>query len=109
MFALHSLCFKKMFLPLKEPLVVTLSETCALTSRTYVVEQSMTILNLLEVLRLLWSHSSIFDLEKKLKNAIFLVFFSQRKTFSGNCHLSFSEIFKTNCQEDIKLLIFSNI
>ena len=33
------------FLPLKEPLVAHLSETCAFFSRKYVVEQNMSIQN----------------------------------------------------------------
>ena len=53
------------FLSLKEPLVATLSETCAVTSRTNVAGQGMTIPNLLETLRLLCSYSSVSALEKK--------------------------------------------
>ena len=52
------------FLPLKEPLVAKLSETCVHTSRTNVAEKGMTIPNLSETLRLLLSHSSVFALEK---------------------------------------------
>ena len=59
------------FLPLKEPLVPTLSETCALTSRTNVAEKGITIVNLSETLRLLWSHSSVFALKKTPKYAQF--------------------------------------
>ena len=40
------------FLLLKEPLVATLNETCALTSRVNVAKKAMTIPNLLETLRL---------------------------------------------------------
>ena len=39
------------FLPLKELLVTTVSETCALTSRTYVAEQDMGLPNLSEKLK----------------------------------------------------------
>ena len=69
--ALHRFCFIKtasnmfqVFLPLKEPLVAKLSETCVHTSRTNVAEKGMTISNLSETLRLLLSHSSVFALEK---------------------------------------------
>ena len=69
--ALHRFCFIKtaskmfqVFLPLKEPLVAKLSETCVHTSRTNVAEKGMTIPNLSETLRLLLSHSSVFALEK---------------------------------------------
>ena len=54
----------QVFLPLKEPLVAKLSETCVHTSRTNVAEKGMTIPNLSETLRLLLSHSSVFALEK---------------------------------------------
>ena len=42
--------------------------------------------------------------KKSLKRANFLVFFTSEKTFVGNLHATFSEIFKTNCHEDTKLL-----
>ena len=45
------------FLPVKEPLVATLSKTCTLTARTNVAEKGMTIPNLSETLRLLCSKS----------------------------------------------------
>ena len=53
------------FLSLKEPLLATLSETCALISRTNVAEKGVIIPNLSETLRLLRSHSFVFALEKK--------------------------------------------
>ena len=46
------------FLPLKEPVMANLSETCALVSRTNVAEEGVAIPNLSERLRLLSSHSS---------------------------------------------------
>ena len=64
--ALHRFCFRKIaskmqifqvFLPLEEPLVATLSKTCAFISRTNVAEKGMTVLNLSEALRLLCSKS----------------------------------------------------
>ena len=77
---LHRFCSRKIalkmqifqvFLPLKEPLVAPLSETCALISRTNVAEKGMTNRNLSETLRLLWSHSSVLALKKSLRNAKF--------------------------------------
>ena len=60
------------YLPLKELLMATLSETCELTSATNVAKKVMTVPTLSENRRLLWSHSSVFVLEKKrLKNAKF--------------------------------------
>ena len=41
----------QVFLPLKEPLLATLNETCALTSAINVAKKGMTILNLSETLR----------------------------------------------------------
>ena len=49
----------QVFLPLKEPLVATLGETCALTSGANDHSE------LSETFRLLWSHSTVFTLEKK--------------------------------------------
>ena len=64
------------YLPLKELLMATLSETCELTSATNVAKKVMTIPTLSKKRRLLWSHSSVFALEKKsLKNAKFDSFF----------------------------------
>ena len=42
----------QVFLPLKEPLVASLNETCALTSETNVVKKGMTIPNLSKTIRL---------------------------------------------------------
>ena len=53
------------FFTSKEPLVATLSETFALTSRTNVAEKAMIIPNLSKILRLLWLYSSVLALEKK--------------------------------------------
>ena len=55
------------FLPLKKHFFSTLSENYALTSRTNIAEKGMTILNLSETFRLLWSHSYVFAIEKKPK------------------------------------------
>ena len=55
----------QVFLPLKESLVATFSEACALTCRINVAEKDIAIPNLLQTLRLFWSHSSVFALEKE--------------------------------------------
>ena len=45
--------------------MATLSdEACALTSGIYVAEQTITVPNLSEALKLLYLHSSVFALEK---------------------------------------------
>ena len=59
------------FFPLKETLVDTLSETCALTSRTDIAEKGMNIPNLSETLRLFRLQFSVFALEKSLKSSKF--------------------------------------
>ena len=55
-----------MFLPLKEYLVATFSETCALTFRKSFFEKGISIPNLLDKLQLFFSYFSVFALEKKL-------------------------------------------
>ena len=52
------------FLPLKEHLVTAVSETCALTSRTYVAEQDMDLPNLSEKLK---NQKGYFRLVSKAK------------------------------------------
>ena len=52
-----------------------LSETCALSSGKYVFEPGKSIPDLPKKLRFSWSHSSIFALEKQLKNLNFHRFF----------------------------------
>ena len=47
----------QVFLPLKEPLVATLSKTCASISRRNIAEKGMTVPNLSETLTLLFSKS----------------------------------------------------
>ena len=59
--ARHRFCIRKVaskkqilqvFLPLKEPLVASLNETCALTSEANVAKKGMTIPNLAKTIRL---------------------------------------------------------
>ena len=53
------------FLPIKETLVATSSETCAPTSIKYVPEKGILMPNLSESNQYFWPHSSIFDLQKE--------------------------------------------
>ena len=95
-------------MPLKEPLVATLSETCALTSRANVAEKGMSIPNFLETLTLLWPHSSVFALGKNLLKMLdFDGFFFSKNPFVGKFHLTFSKIFKRNCRKGTKLSLVS--
>ena len=55
--------------------MATFKERSALTSRKYVSEPGMMILNFLKKLQFLLSDSSAFALEKRLKNLIFHSFF----------------------------------
>ena len=55
---------KYFFLSLEKPLVATFSETRASTSRKYVAEQGIMMLNLSKKLQSFWLHSSVFALEK---------------------------------------------
>ena len=52
-----------MFLHLRDPLVATFNETCALTSRKSEVAQDMSIPKSAQKDKLLRSHSSVFVLE----------------------------------------------
>ena len=78
------------FLPLKETLVATFSEACALTTRRYVSGPGMSILNSSKKLKLFWSHSSVFAFENYPKNAKFSEFLPLKKpsstTFSDRVH-----------------------
>ena len=84
-FCLRKKAFKTLnfqtFLPLKEPLVATYSETCTLTSRKCVFEPGISISNSSEKIQFLWSHSSVFDLQKPPKNLNFQVFLSLKDRF----------------------------
>ena len=53
-----------LFLPVKELLVATLSETRALTSRKYIAEKGMNIWDSSEKLKTFCSHSTVFTLKK---------------------------------------------
>lgn len=47
------------------------SETCELTSRKYAAEQGKIIPNSSKTFQFFWLHSSVFALQKSLKNAKF--------------------------------------
>ena len=57
-----------MFLPPRHPLVATFNQTRAPTSRKYVAEQGVIVLNLLDTLQSSWTHYSSSALEKLSKN-----------------------------------------
>ena len=61
--------------------MATLSETCTLTSRTNIAEKGMTIQNLSETLRLLWSHFSVYCFGEKPQRRKILMFFSLKNPF----------------------------
>ena len=75
---------------LKEPLVGTLKETCALTSTKCIVVEGMNVTKSSKKLNLLWLHSSIFAF--CLKMLIFEVFPPAREslvaTFSETCAIT---------------------
>ena len=58
------------FLLLKEPLVATLNETCALTSRANVAEKVMIIPNLSKTLTLPWPKSKKKDYDQRDLNIL---------------------------------------
>ena len=78
--ARHRFCIRKVaskkqilqvFLPLKEPLVASLNETCALTSEANVAKKGMTIPNLSKTIRLFCPKSKRRSVTKGI--SIFLI------------------------------------
>ena len=74
----------QVLLPLKEPLVASLNETCALTSETNVVKKGMTIPSLSRAIRLFCSKSKRRSVTEEI--SIFLInlkplYFAQPYTF----------------------------
>ena len=63
-----------MFLSLKELSAGTFNETYPLTSRKCPSERGMIIPNLSQKRQYVWSHSSVFALEKQPKNQFFKIF-----------------------------------
>ena len=61
--------------------MVAFSETCTFTSRKFVFEPGIRISNSLEKIQFLWSHSSVFDLQKPPKNLNFQVFLPLKDRF----------------------------
>ena len=61
----------QVFLPLKEPLVALLNETCALTSETNVAKKGLTIPNLSNTIRLFCPNSKRRSVTKGI--SIFLI------------------------------------
>ena len=60
-----------MFLPLRDPLVDTFSETRAPTSWKYIAEQGIEMSNWLKTFETFWLNSSVFALEEQPKNLNF--------------------------------------
>ena len=67
-------------LPLKDPLVATVSETCPLTSRKYVFEPGISSQSLLEKSRFFWSHLLFLALEKYSESLNFYIFLHPKDT-----------------------------
>ena len=67
-------------LPLKDPLVATVSETCPLTSRKYVFEPAISSQSLLEKSRFFWSHLLFLALEKYPESLNFYIFLHPKDT-----------------------------
>ena len=73
----------KSSLAFRKRLVASFTETCAPTSRKYVVERSWLPLNLSKAFKTYWLDSSVFALEKQLEKLNFHSFFTSKKPFSG--------------------------
>ena len=80
------------FLSLKCPLVATLKETLASTSRKYVSKPGNCIPDWAEKLQFFWLHSSILDLEGQPKDLNFQSFWTYKipfgATFKETCSLT---------------------
>ena len=63
--------------------MATFSETFAVTSKKYVSEPGMSILNFSEKLQFFWSHSSSFSLEKQTEKLNFHGLFISKIILSG--------------------------
>ena len=63
--------------------MATFSETRAPTSRKYVAEQGIVMPNWLKVCQTLWSHFSVYALEKQPKNLNFQSVFTSKIAFGG--------------------------
>ena len=71
------------------------------TSRKYVAEQGIVTPNLSGKLQFSWSHSSIFPLEKQLKNLNFHNLFTSKTPFGGyfqgSVYTHFHKILSLKC------------
>ena len=89
--------FSEFFLPLKESLVATFSETRASTFRKNVTEHGILMPNWSRTCQSFWTHSSIFALEKQPKNLNFQSFFTSKRSFRGYFHWIVCSYFEKIC------------
>ena len=93
----QNLNFHRVLLPLGNPLVATLNETGAPTSRKYRVDQSIVMPNWWKTFQTFWSHSSAFALEKEPKNLNFQSAFTSKKPFGGYFQWNACTYFQKKC------------
>ena len=72
-----------MFLPPRDPLVATFSETRAPTSRKYVDEQGIVMPNWSKTSQTFWLLFTVFTLEKQPENLNFQKVFTSKRPFLG--------------------------
>ena len=103
----QSLLFR-VLLPLRDPLVATFNEMHAPTSRKYVAEEGIVITNWSNTFQTFWSRSSIFALEKRLKNLNFQNVFTSKRPFGGyfqwDACIYFQKICSWTMYSDAKLI-----
>ena len=85
------------FLPLIDPLLATFNERRAPTSRKYVTEQGIVMPNWWKITETFRSHSSVFALEKQLKNLTFESFFISNTPFCGYFQWNACTDFQKRC------------
>ena len=95
-------------LPLKKPLVTTLTEIRAFTSRNYEVKKRTECTKIIKKHKLLWSHSSVLLENNSLKNTNFWDLFTSKRTtgsyFQWNVCTRFQKICSCARYEPSKII-----
>ena len=89
-------------------MLATFNETGAPTSRKYVSEQGIVMLNWSKTFQTFWLHSLLFNLEKLPKNLNFHRFFNSNRAFGGYFQWNVCTYFQKICSwrgySDAKLI-----
>ena len=98
----------RVFLALGDALVVTFNQMRAPTSRKYIAEQGILVLNWSKTFLTFWLRSCVFALEKQPKNLNFKGFFTATRPFGGYFHWNACTYFQEICSwtrySDVKFI-----